>query len=87
MLSLAKQVYLEYRPLIVMMHAKNAKSDGARKILNSLCDVKVILKLSSILPLLECVHALIKIALNRNILCNFVDSYESNPSRTLPTLL
>jgi hypothetical protein len=74
MLSLTKQVYLEYHPLIVIMHAKNAKSDGARKILNFLCDVKVILKLSSILPLLECVHALIKIALSRNILYNFVDS-------------
>jgi hypothetical protein len=62
MLSLAKWVYLEYHPLIVMMHAKSAKSDGVGKNLNSLCDVEVILRLSYILPLLECVHALIKIA-------------------------
>jgi hypothetical protein len=62
MLSLAKRVYLEYCLLIVMMHAKNVKSDGVGKKLNSLCDVEVILRLSYILPLLECVHALIKIA-------------------------
>jgi len=57
------------------MHVKSAKSDGAGKNMSSLCDVEVILGLSYILPLFECVHALIKIAQNKNIfVCNFVDS-------------
>ncbi len=61
MLSFAEQIYLEYHPLIAKMHEENVKSDGAWKKLSCLCDVEVILGLSCILPLFECVHALIKI--------------------------
>jgi hypothetical protein len=56
-LSPTKQIYLEYHPFIVIRMQKVQKNDGAKKILNSLCDVEVILRLSYIFPLLECVHA------------------------------
>jgi len=56
------------------MHAKSQSNDVAWKNLNSLCDVKVILKLPCILPFLECVHALIKVTQNRDVfVCDFVE--------------
>lgn len=74
MLSFTKWIYLEYHPLIAKMHVENVKSDGVGKKLSCLCDVEVILRLSCIIPLFECVHALIKIAYRKNIfVCNFVD--------------
>jgi hypothetical protein len=60
--SPTKWVYSEFRPSMVKMHAKNQQNDLARKNQNSLCDVEVILALHYILPLLKCVHALIKVA-------------------------
>jgi len=56
------------------MHVESSKSDVTLKNLNSLCDVELILGLPCILPMLECVHALIKIAQNKNVfMCNFVE--------------
>jgi hypothetical protein len=72
--------------MIVKMHAKSAKTNSGGKNLSSLCDVDVILGLSYILLLLECVRALIKIALNIDIfVCDFVDFNfcESSPTRAL----
>ncbi len=57
-----KWVYSKVRPSMVKMHVKNQQNDFERKNQNSLCDVEVILGLHCILPLLECVHALIKVA-------------------------
>jgi len=62
MLSLAKWVYLEFRPLIVKMHVESQQSDIAKRNLKSLCDVEVILRLPCILPLFKCVHVLINVA-------------------------
>jgi len=62
MLSLTKHVFAKYQPLIVKMHVESSKSDVALKNLNSLCDVELIFGLPCILLMLECVHALIKIA-------------------------
>jgi hypothetical protein len=42
MLSLVKEVYSKYCFLVVKMHVKSARSDGAGKNLNSLCAVEVI---------------------------------------------
>jgi hypothetical protein len=56
------------------MHVKSSKSDAALKNLNSLCDVELILGLPCILLMLECVHALIKIAQNKDVfMCDFVE--------------
>jgi hypothetical protein len=62
MFFLSKEIYYEYQPLIVRMHAKSPKSDIASKNLITLCDVELILGLPCLLPLFECVHKLIKIA-------------------------
>jgi hypothetical protein len=62
MLSCAERIYLKCHPLIAKMHVENVKSDGVGKKMSCLCDVEVTLGLSCILPLFECVHALIKIA-------------------------
>ncbi len=59
---------------MVKMHAKNQWNDLARKNLNFLCDVEVILGLHCILPLFECVHNLIKVAQIKDVfVCNFVE--------------
>jgi len=72
-LSPTKWVYLEFRPFMVKMHVKNQRNDVARKQI-SLCDVEVILGLCCILLLLECVHALIKVAQIKDVfVCNFVE--------------
>jgi hypothetical protein len=56
MLSPTKRVYAKFCPLIVKMHAESARNDQALKNLNTMCDVKLILGLPYILPLLECLH-------------------------------
>ncbi len=56
------------------MHAKSSKNDQALKNLNQMCDVKLILRLLCILPLLECVHMVIKITQGQNVfICDFVE--------------
>jgi hypothetical protein len=53
MLSLAKHMYVEYPPLIVKMHLESSKNKVVLKNLNTLCDIKFILELPCILPMLE----------------------------------
>ncbi len=60
MFSLAKKLYAEYHLLIVKRHVEFAKNEVVLKKLNSLCNVELILGLPCILPLVECVHMLIK---------------------------
>jgi hypothetical protein len=62
MLSSTKWVYMEFCPFIIKMHSKSAKSNVVGKNLSSMFDVEVILGLPCILPMLECVHTLIKVA-------------------------
>jgi hypothetical protein len=64
MFSLAKLVYVKYYTSITKMHTKSLKSEVDLKNLNALCNVEFILGLPCILPLLECVHTLIKVAQN-----------------------
>jgi len=52
MLSPTKRLYSKLHPLTVKMHAKSQQNDVARKNLNSLCDVEVIIRLPYIFPLL-----------------------------------
>jgi hypothetical protein len=64
-------------PLIVEIHVEFTKSEIALKKLNSLCDVEFILGLPCIMPLLECVHMLIKFTQVRDVFVyNFVDIVE-----------
>jgi hypothetical protein len=58
------------------MHVESYKSDATLKNLNSLCDVELILLgLPCILLMFGCVHALMKIAQNKDVfMCNFVES-------------
>jgi hypothetical protein len=77
MASLAKRVFLEYHFLIVKMQVKFAKSEVSLNNLNSLCDVEFILGLFCILPLLECVHTLIKFGQHRDVfIYNFMDIFK-----------
>jgi hypothetical protein len=56
------------------MYTKNSRSNVALRNLNCLCDVELVLGLPCILLMFECVHALIKIAQNKDVfMCNFVE--------------
>ena len=89
MLSPAVRVMNEYRVLLVKMSldsqrpveedlGKNGKVDKkcmalARKNLNHLTDIQVLLGLSGLLPLLRCVHSLMQFAQGRNVfVCDYV---------------
>jgi hypothetical protein len=67
MLSLTKQVYVEYCTFILKMHVESANSNVVGKNLNVFCDVELILGLSCILSLLETIHTFIKITQSQDI--------------------
>jgi hypothetical protein len=57
------------------MHAESPKNDIAKKNLNALCDMELILGLPCLLPLFICVHKLIKIVQGWNVfICNIVEA-------------
>jgi len=59
------------------MHSNNAKNEVALKNLNAFCDIEYILWFLCILPLLETMHKLIKIAQGKDVfVCNFADVIE-----------
>jgi hypothetical protein len=62
MFFLTKWIYVKYHPFIIKMHVESSKSDHALRNLHVMCDVELILGLPCILPLIECVHMIIKIA-------------------------
>jgi hypothetical protein len=62
MLSPMQQVVGQYQPLITKMYVDAPKKNIATKNLNLLCDLELIMGLHAILPLLDFVHALIKLA-------------------------
>jgi hypothetical protein len=74
MFSPSKKIYYEYQPLIVNMHVESPKNDTTSKNLSALCDMELILGLPCLLPLLECVHKLIKIVQGQDVfVCNLVE--------------
>ncbi len=78
----AKNVFAEYCFLIAKMQAKFVKSEVILKNLISLCDVEFIMRLHCILPLLECVHTLIKFAQHKDVFVhNFMDIFKPTPTR------
>ncbi len=59
------------------MHINNAKNEVILKNLNAFCDIEYILCLPFILPLLETMRTLVKIAQGKDVfICNFVDVVE-----------
>ncbi len=75
MLFLVKWIYSKFHPFIVKIHDESAKSNLARNNLSSMFNVEVILGLPCILPMLECVHALIKVAKGRDVfVCDFMEA-------------
>jgi hypothetical protein len=60
-------MYVEYHLLIVKMHVESSKSEVVSKNFHVICDVKLILGLPFIWPMLKCVHVLIKIAQSEDV--------------------
>jgi len=57
------------------MRVESPKNDIAKKNLNVLCDVELILGLPCLLPFFECVHKFIKIMQGRDVfICNIVEA-------------
>ena len=93
MLSPAERVMNKYRPLIVKMFTDSerpledilgskAKLDKklmeiAKKNLEHLTDVQILVVLSGLLPLLKCVHSLMQFAQTRNVfVCDYVSAIQ-----------
>jgi len=53
--------------VIIKLHTKSLKIKVASKNFHALCVVRLILGFMYILPMLECVHALIKIVQSQNV--------------------
>jgi hypothetical protein len=51
----------------------NLKNKATLKNINALCNVELILRFFNILPMFECVYALIKVAQYVHLCCNFVE--------------
>jgi len=62
MLFPTKHIYFEYEPPTIKMHIESANSDATINNMVSLCNVEFILRFPCIIPLLDCVHTLIKLA-------------------------
>jgi hypothetical protein len=74
-LSLAKRVLIEYRILVVKMATKNATIDNTKINYELLCDVKTLLGLACVLPLLEVMPRLFKFAHRCDtFICDFVST-------------
>lgn len=52
----------QYQPSIIMIYANAPKNNIAIEILSLLCNLELIMRLHAIVPLLDFVHALIKLA-------------------------
>jgi len=62
MLFPMKQIVEQYQSLIAKMHVDSPQNNIVNDNLSLLCDLEPILGLHTIFPLLDCVHALIKLA-------------------------
>lgn len=67
MLEPLKRISSEYKTLIVKFAQDAAKESAAKRNLLFLLDVATLLALPCILPMLECIHSLIKFAQQRNV--------------------
>jgi hypothetical protein len=73
--SATEQVCVEYCFLIIKLNSKSSKNDQTLRNLNAMCDVELILGLTCIFPLLQCVHMFIKIVQGRDVfVCDFAKS-------------
>jgi hypothetical protein len=73
-LSIAKRVLIEYRILVVKMDTKSATIDNTKINYELLCDVKTLLGLACVLPLLETMQRLFKFAQRYTFICDFVST-------------
>jgi hypothetical protein len=72
MLFLVQQVMEQYRPLITKMYVDVMKNNIATKNLSFFCELELIL---AILPLLDYIHVLIKLAKSCHVfVCDFIDA-------------
>jgi hypothetical protein len=79
MLSPTKIVMAKYRTLLVKMALDNPTNQQVKLNHENLCDLQVLLGLVCILPMLESVHALIKIAQMRDLyVCDLVATIKVN---------
>jgi hypothetical protein len=60
MLSYAWCVMVEYRTLLMKMALDGPTNDKAKANFELFCDVQILLKVATILPLLQTIHNLIK---------------------------
>ncbi len=75
MLSPMKHIMEQYQSLIAQMHVDSLQNNIVNDNLNLLCDLEPNLGLHTILPLLDCVHVLIKLAQSWDIfMCDFIDT-------------
>jgi hypothetical protein len=74
MVFVVQQIMEQYWPLITKMYANVMKCNIATKNLSLFCDLELILGLHAILPLLDYMHALIKLAKSQHVfVCDFID--------------
>lgn len=71
MLVHSKWVFGEYKTLMVKINNTNASKPNARTNYEVLCDVKIIVGLACMLPMLEVIQSLGKFAQNKDT-CSFV---------------
>ncbi len=75
MLSPMKHIMEQYQFLIAKMHVDSPQNNIVNDNLNLLCDLEPILGLHTILPLLDCVYVLIKLAQSWDIfMCDFIEA-------------
>ncbi len=73
MLNPTKRVMVEYKYLLMKMTLDNLTSQQAMLNYEHLCDIHILLRFASTLPLLEFMHALIKVAQSRDVfVCDLV---------------
>jgi len=69
----------EYKSLVVKMDTDAPKSKLVREKIDLLCDLKLVLDLPCILPMLEVVHTLLKYVQRRDVfICEVIDAVKSN---------
>jgi hypothetical protein len=69
MLFLAKRVFVKYKTLVVKMNDDLHAIEVTKNIFEFLCDVKVVMGLICIMPMLEAMHKLIKFAQCHDTFC------------------
>ena len=72
-LSPTKHVLFEYRSLVAKLDLEAGNCHAMAKVMATWLDLEVMLGLACLIPMFECVHALIKLAQVHDIyLCDFL---------------